>query len=88
MKLVILKTKEKDFCIDISKTIYNKREDLILDHDYKVSNVFYDFLTVMIDKKYLSNIIGVLIADIDEIKDPIAYLGMNIIKNIIDSKNV
>ena len=88
MKLVILKTKEKDFCIDISKTIYNKREDLILDHDYKVSNVFYDFLTVMIDKKYLSNITGVLIVDIDEIKDPIAYLGINIIKNIIDSKNV
>ena len=82
MTLAFIVSNNKCFCIDITQTIYSDRFELVHENN-KMTQYFYDFISVMISKDELENIdeYKVYCFDSSNIKDPMVYAGVNILKH-------
>ena len=84
------KINHQKFVIDISNTIYKTNLSFIYENidDLIMSNDFYDFIINIFGKDvigYKNNYIVIYFNLDNEMIDPMAYVGFNLIKQIIKS---
>ena len=88
--VLLNKINHQKFVIDISNTIYKTNLSFIYENidDLIMSNDFYDFIINIFGKDvigYKNNYIVIYFNLDNEMIDPMAYVGFNLIKQIIKS---
>ena len=88
--VLLNKINHHEFVIDISNTIYKTNLSFIYENidDLIMSNDFYDFIINIFGKDvigYKNNYIVIYFNLDNEMIDPMAYVGFNLIKQIIKS---